>query len=514
MKNNISAAVKKFSSAILKPIMFLSVVGIVIAVSVLLNRVPGVIGEIGGFVYKLMLRAVINNLSIIFCVGIATALARRKKGDAAVVATAMYLIFLYANNLWLSGHGMLAEAGPSGLSGTGQASVFGLQVVDMGVFLGIVLGCLTGYLFNKLEGVEFPDVVRVYGGSRFAFTVSALATTVFAILMCYVWPVINSGISALTSFIESTGMVGLFVYGFLNRFLIPTGMHHLVYMPFVYTPVGGTLEIAGVVTSGAKTIALAELANAESITVMHESVKYMLFGFSKIFGVIGITMAFIKTAKPEKKAQTRSMLIPMAAVALLAGITEPFEFAFLFVAPGLWLAHSILDGLFQVILFSLGCRFPFSSGLLSNSTYLVLPAKVTKWYILLLVGIVAIFVWYFVFTFMIKKFDYKTPGREDDDAAALPAESTKAAVPEGQKNVLGDVNFIIAGLGGAKNIDTVTNCFTRLRVDVKDLSKLDEASINKFPNSGIVKKGNNVQVIIGMKVQSVREDVCTILGIE
>lgn len=514
MKNNAAAAVKKFSSAVLQPVMFLAVSGIIIAVGVLLSMVPGIIGEIGSFVYNLMMNASINNLSVIFCVGIATAFAKRKKGDAAITALSMYLVFLYANNAWLTNQGMLAEAGMFGLNGTGQASVFGLQVVDMGVFLGIILGCLIGYLFNKFESVEFPDVVRIYGGSRFAFMVCTLVTTIFAILMCYVWPVINSGITALTSFIESTGLFGLFIYGFLNRVLIPTGMHHLVYMPFMFTSVGGTLEIGGTAVSGSMMILMSELANMGSLTELHESVKYSLFGFSKVFGILGATLAFIKTAKPEKKAETRSMLIPMASVAVLAGITEPFEFTFMFAAPALWLAHSILDGLFQVIVFALGCRFPFSGGLLSCATYLVMPASLTKWYILLIVGIVAIFVWYFVFTFMITKFDYKTPGREDDDGAAPAAAGAPAAIPEGQKNVLGDVNFIIAGLGGAENIDGVTNCFTRLRVDVKDMSKLDEASINKFPNSGIVKKGNNVQVIIGMKVQSVREDVCAILGIE
>lgn len=514
MKNNASAAVKKFSSAVLQPVMFLSVSGIVIAIGVLMSMASGIVGEIGSFIYNLMMNASINNLSVIFCVGIATALAKRKKGDAAIVSLSMYLVFLYANNAWLTNQGMLAEAGVFGLSGTGQASVFGLQVVDMGVFLGIILGCLTGYLFNKLESVEFPDVVRIYGGSRFAYVVAALVTAIFAILMCYVWPVVNSGITALTGFIESTGLFGLFVYGFLNRVLIPTGMHHLVYMPFMFTSVGGSLEIGGTVTSGASMILISELANMGSLTEMHESVKYCLFGFSKVFGVIGATLAFIKMAKPEKKAQIRSMLLPMASVAVLAGITEPFEFTFMFVVPGLWLAHSILDGLFQVIVFALGCRYPFSGGILSGLSYLVLPAKLTKWYILLLVGLVAVFVWYIVFVVMIKKFDYKTPGREDEPDAVPAVGSGAAAIPEGQKNVLGDVNFIIAGLGGANNIDAVTNCFTRLRVDVKDMSKLDEASINKFPNSGIVKKGNNVQVIIGMKVQSVREDVCTILGIE
>lgn len=520
MKDKMQVLMKRFSGAIIQPVMFLAITGLVLAVGVILqlDAMPAGVQAVGDFIYNLMMNGGINQLGVIFCVGLTCALAKRKKVDAAILAISEFLFFLYANNAWLTAQGMLAEPTMLGLSGTGQATVLGVQVVDMGVFLGILLGCVNGWLFNKFCDVEFPDAVRIYGGSRFAFLVCTIATVFLAIVLCYVWPVVNNAINACGAFIENSGNIGLFIYGFLNRILIPTGMHHLIYMPFLFTPLGGTMQLGDTVMSGSQMIWMGQLGIIDSITALDPSVKYLMFGFSKVFGCIGLTMAFIKTAKPERKAETRALLLPLLSIAVLAGITEPIEFMFMFAAPLLWLVHSVLDGLFQVIVFALGCRFPFSGGIIAAlPTFFTVPTGLSKWYILLIVGIVAIFVWYFSFVFLIKKFNYKTPGREDSIGEA---EGNTVAALEGNskeekaKTGLGDVNDIIEGLGGKENITAVNNCFTRLRVDVKDMDKLDEAKINRFKNSGIVKKGNNVQIIIGMKVQSVREDVCTKLGME
>ena len=512
MKEKFQEATQKFSRAVIQPVMFLSVTGLLLTVGVILKMdvMPSLVSAIGNFIYTIMMNGGINQLSIIFCVGITTALAKRKKVDAAILGISVYLIFLYANNAWLTTNNMLIEA--QILNGTGQAMVLGLQVVDMGVFLGIILGCITGYLFNKFCDVEFPDFIRIYGGSRFAYMVSVAAAVVLAIVLSYFWPIVNAGIAACAGFIEQSGAFGLFIYGFLNRILIPTGLHHLIYMPFMFTPVGGTAEIAGQVVSGAQQIMLTQMGNLGSITALDPSVKYMMFGFSKVFGCVGIVLAFIKTAKPHLKTETKGLLLPLLFVAMIAGITEPLEFMFMFVSPLLWFVHSALDGIFQVIIFLLGARFPFSSGLLAAiPSMLALPMNLTKWYITFGVGFVGIAVWYFTFVFLIKKLNLKTPGREEgDDAVSI----NTASEHTDKKAALGDVNDIIAGLGGKENIVTVNNCFTRLRVEVKDIEKIDDACINQFKNSGIVKKGNNIQIIIGMKVQTVREDVCQHLGIE
>lgn len=514
MKEKLQEATQKFSRAIIQPVMFLSVTGLLLTVGVIMKMdvMPELVKAIGNFIYTIMMNGGINQLSIIFCVGITTALAKRKKVDAAILGISIFLVFLYANNAWLTANNMLIDA--KVLNGTGQAFVLGLQVVDMGVFLGIILGCLTGYIFNKFCDVEFPDALRIYGGSRFAYMIAVAVTVLLAIALSYFWPLVNQAIAVCAGFIENSGSFGLFIYGFLNRVLIPTGLHHLIYMPFMFTPVGGTAEIAGQVVTGAQQIMLTQMGNLGTITALDPSVKYMMFGFSKVFGCIGIVLAFIKTAYPNKKAATKGLLLPLLFVAVIAGITEPLEFMFMFISPLLWLVHSVLDGVFQVIIFVLGARFPFSSGLLGAVPSLIaLPMNLTKWYITFGVGLVGIAVWYFAFTFLITKLKLKTPGREDGEEGQATSIEVNTKTDD-KKASLGDVQDIIVGLGGKENIITVNNCFTRLRVEVKDVEKLDDASINKFKNSGIVKKGNNVQIIIGMKVQSVREDVCQVLGIE
>ena len=219
MKDKLSGAMKKFSGAIVQPIMFMAVTGIILSAGVILrmDNMPALLKGMGDFLYNLMMNGGINQLSVIFCVGITVALAKRKKTDAAVVSLSMFLFFIYANNAWLTSHNMLAKAGAFGLSGTGQAMVLGVQVVDMGVLLGILLGCICGYVFNKYCDITFPDAVSVYGGTRFVYLVLTFVTIALAIAMCYVWPVVNNAINACGQFIESSGNLGLFIYGFLNR---------------------------------------------------------------------------------------------------------------------------------------------------------------------------------------------------------------------------------------------------------------------------------------------------------
>lgn len=509
----IQAAMKKFSAAMVQPIMYLAVAGILMAIGVICQNVgTGVVASIGTFLYNLFNSSFLSQLSIIFCVGIASALAKKKKGDAALIAMITFFIFLYANNQWLTNTGMLAEATMLGLSGTGQAMVLGVQVVDMNVFLGIILGAVVAFFFNKFSDVKFPDVVSIYGGTRFAFLLCTIFTIFFAIVMCYVWPVINGLIASMGSFMANSGHIGLFVYGFLNRVLIPTGLHHMIYLPFLMTELGGTLTLGETTLSGAMMIWYAQLGMTEYLTEMHESVKWMYFGMAKVWGAIAVSLAFVLTSKKEKRGKTASTVIPSAVIAVLSGITEPLEFMFMFVSPLMWVVHSVLEGIFGVITYAAGARIPFYGGMLNFITSIMtVPGHLSKWWIVLIVGVPATIIWTLVFVFMIKKLNLKTPGREDDDEGEAPVAVEGAAKKD---NALGDVNDIIEGLGGKDNIIHVTNCFTRLRVEVKDLALVDDAKINKFKNSGIVKKDHNIQVIIGMKVGNVKSDVCAALGIE
>lgn len=514
-KVDFSGLMKRFSGAIIRPVLFLAVAGILLAFSVILRMqgMPAPLVATGDFVYSVIMNAVIGNLGLIFCIGLSSALADKRKGDAAVIAASTFLAFLFANNFWLSNNGMLVD--PSGgLYGTGQGMVLGVQVVDMGVFIGIILGCVNGWLFNKFVDTKFPEVISTYGGTRWVFFLSLAAASVIGIAMCYVWPTVNGWINSLQGFIAASGYIGQGLYGFLNKVLIPTGMHHLMWMPFLYTPVGGSAQIAGETFTGAYNIFMAELGNAGSITAMDESIRYAMLGFGKWFGTIGSILAFISVAKPEQRANVRNMLVPAGLVAILAGITEPFEFMYLWASPLLFVVNALLDGIFQCILFLFGWR-ALLTGLIETIPGLIaLPAELSHWYVVIPVGIVAIAAWFFVFRTLILKLNLITPGREDEFDAPLDegdpsgAGAREAASPE---NVL----TIIEGLGGAGNIERVTNCFTRLRVDVKDMSLVDEDTINKVKNSGIVHGSpTNLQIVIGMKVGEVAEAVNKALGRE
>ena len=515
MNLDIQGAMKRFSGAIIKPVMFLAVAGILLAVSVILKMegMPAPVVMLGQLIYTCVNSGVVGNLGLIFCIGLTCALAKKRAGDAAVIAASTFLVFLYANNAWLTNNNMLIDPA-GGLYGTGQGVVLGIQVVDMGVFIGIILGCLNGWVFNKFCDTKFPEVFSTYGGTKFVFLIAIFIAGVLGVVMCYVWPVVNGWINGLQDFMYGTGYAGQFVYGFLNKLLIPTGMHHLLWMPFMYSAVGGTAQIAGEAYAGSYNIFMAELGNASAITAMDPSIRFSLLGFGKWFGTVGTVPAFISVAKPQHRAQVRAMLVPAALVAILAGITEPFEFMYLWASPILFVVNAALDGLFQCILFASGFRALLTGFIETVPGLIALPAELSQWFMVIPVGAVAIVAWFLVFRFLILKLNLVTPGREDDDELLDEADDpSSAALASGISPE--SVQVIIDGLGGAANIKSVMNCFTRLRVDVEDMSLVDEDKINEYKNSGIVHGGpNNIQIVIGLKVQDVTEAVKAALGIK
>lgn len=513
MKN----AMQKFSRSAIIPVKFMAVMGLFLAFSVImqLDFMPGVVQGLGG-ILKSMMDAMMNNLALIFCVAITLSMARKNKMEAGVLATIVFLIFLAANNSWLTSQGMLAEEGVMGLYGTGQGYVLGFQVVDMNVFLGMILGVLTAYIHNKFSEKEFIDMLSIYGGPRLAFIVMIPVTLILAIILCYIWPVINTGINSMSNFIIGAGVFGVFLYGFGNRFLIPTGLHHLLWMPFCFTAIGGTAEISGKMYTGAVNIFYAQMANADTITAFDPSLRFAMFGFSKVFACIPIALALIHCANENRKDEIKGMVLPAAFVGTVAGITEALDFTYLFAAPVLWLAHSILAGFSEALIWGLGIRTFVKDGVIdtivSNSVF---SPSLTKVYLFIVIGLIMGAVWYFTFVFLIKKLNLKTPGREEvaiEGIGTIDIDDTALTTADIKEN---DIDLVIAGLGGASNIDIVTNCFTRLRVDVNDLSKVEEEILKKVSlYKGIVYDGKNVQVIIGMGVQPFKEQVCEKLGLE
>lgn len=511
MKEKILGAFETFAKAMVQPLMYLSAAGILMVIGVLLTNTTltgmlpflnwAPIQIFGQLIYNCVM-VIINNLSVVFAIGIPAALAKKEKHKAALIGFMSYIMYLTASNTLLSATGQLAEPSAMlGLIGTGQSTILGIQCVDMSVFGGIILGCITGYVFNRTCTKRFNGALQIYSGANFSFICMLFISIIFGVASNVVWPFAQHAISALADFIKSTGTFGLFLYGFLERLLIPTGLHHLIYTPFQFSDLGGVLQVGDQTVAGAYAIVMTEM-NMPDLARFSDSIYYMATGFTKMFGYIGIGAAFIHTAYKQNKKKVRAMIIPLIVTACLASVTEPLDFMFVFTAPVLYVAHATIAGLFIALLkifdVTAFCGGNLLASLLMN---VVVGVQKTHWPVMVALGIVQILVYYFLFSFLIKKFNYKTPGREDDEDTSNDKEPAKAI------DLNTDIVNIIDGLGGKDNINTVENCITRLRVNLKDPSKLNEELINKTPNSGIVKKGNDIQIIYGLQVPEIKAAV-------
>lgn len=515
MKEKMKSALERFSKAIVQPLMYLSVAGTVLILGILLTngsitaKIPFLQAApfqlVGKLIYNCLM-FLINNLSVIFCVGIAGALAKKNKGHASLIALMSYFLFLNANNITLSFIGRLAEMGPLGLYGTGQSTVLGIQVLDMGVFSGITLGCLTGYVFNKYGEKQFKGYFSMFSGVRFPFFLLILLSLFLGFGASYVWPVVQRGISALTDLIKSSGNVGLYIYGLLNKLLVPTGLHHLVYAPFQFTDVGGTLVLGDQIISGAYPIRVAEM-NMPGVP-FSPSTYYNSYTFNNLFPYIGIGLAFITTARKENRENTKAVMFPLMLAAILSAITEPMDFLFVFAAPLLFVVHSLISGGMLVLLKVLSIPASTSGGIVNIMiSNLALGVEKTNWPLLLLLGAVTAVGYYFLFVFLIKKLNLKTPGREliaEDAGSGETAASGDAAASQSKDE---PIRKLIEGLGGKANIESLDNCFTRLRVVVKDGSLIRDDLINTMKNSGIKKNGTDIQIVFGMQVPAVKSQV-------
>ena len=510
MKQKITNALEKFSKAMLSPLNYIAAAGMILVLGALLTStsLQGIfpvlastpIQLIGNLIYQGIM-VIINNLSVFFCVGIAMTTAKKDKHQAAIIALMAYMMFLVANNTTLSTLDMLATPDALvGLYGTGQSTVLGMQVTDMGVFSGIILGLLTGWVYNKTRDAKFKGyITQIFSGTRWSFSCMVAVSLVMGYAVCYIWPPVQSVISALTNLIKESGNFGLFLYGFLERFLIPTGLHHLIYTPFQFSALGNSLTLGDTTYTGSYIVMMMEYSMG---TEFSEGIKWMYIGFTKTFGYFGIVAAFIATARKENRAKTAATLIPLALTASLASITEPIDFLFCFAAPLLWVVHAVIACIFIVLLNVCGVT-GFTTNLLGGLLMnLSAGVEKTNYPMLYLLALIEILVYFLVFTFLIKKFNLKTPGR-----AIEGTENDKE--PEKKLDVMNveEIMYIINGLGGKENINTVDNCFTRLRVNVKDVSLVNDELINKTPNSGIVKKENDIQVIYGLHVPDIRKAV-------
>lgn len=529
MKGKSMEAMQRFSKAMFIPVLILPIAGILIAIGNVFNNaklletfpfldVPFLTGF--GSILSGSLVSILTNLGLIFCVGITVGLVRKEKAVAGFTALLGYLVFVNAMNKFMELTGHLVEA--DSLQGSGQTLVLGVQILDMGVFLGIILGIITAYVHNKFIDTEFKGAFQIYGGSRFVFIILIPVVVILAVVLTYVWPFFQYAINSLGNVINGSGNIGIFLYGMLERLLIPTGLHHLVYTPFLYTSLGGVAEVGGQVFEGARNIYYAEIADP-AVTRLSESVIWDARGIAKMYGLLGACLAMYHMAKPENKKKAKAILIPTAVTSFVAGVTEPIEFSFLFVAPLLFVVHAMLNGLAMVTLNLLDVRAIGPNGIIDFLLYNIpLGIEKTSWPMYVLVGVVFFGIYYVVFRFLIGKFNYKTIGREEsgEETKLYTKQEYKESRSKKEEQAYpgqdepGLASLIVNALGGAENINTVTNCYTRLRVTVQDSNKVDEAILkNQTGASGVIIKDQNVHVVYGLQVNNVRKAVDEYLGL-
>lgn len=452
--------------------------------------------------------AVFSNLALLFAMGVAIGMARKEKEVAALSGAVAYIIMNTAIQAMIN-----AAGGVEAMPANSTTTMLGITTLQMGVFGGIVVGLGVAALHNKFYKIELPQVLAFFGGTRFVPIVSSIVYLVVGIAMFYIWPVVQSGIAALGALVLASGYAGTFIYGLLERALIPFGLHHVFYMPFWQTAVGGTAIIDGMTVTGAQNIFFAELASKSTTVFSVSATRFMAGKFPfMMFGLPGAALAMYQCAKPEKKKAAGGLLLSAALTAFLTGITEPLEFTFIFVALPMYAVHCVLAGLSFMLMhiLNVGVGMTFSGGLIDLVLFGVMQGNAkTHWVWVVVVGAVYFVLYYIIFRFMISKFNYKTPGRDDAEEVKLytRADVNARNAASGSNAPAGDdpvSALIVEGLGGAANLSDVDCCATRLRCTVKDAALVKQDVLKASGASGVICKGNGVQVVYGPKVAVIK----------
>ncbi len=469
--------------------------GAILGPGTFLNSVMQVLAQTGNIVF--------GNLPIIFAMGVALGMAEKEHGTAVLSGAIAFFIMHQTISTLLKINGQLEEGAM--LSGT-IANVVGIQSLEMGVFGGIIVGLGVAALHNRFYKIELPTVISFFGGVRFVPIICTFVYILVGILMYFIWPFVQRAIYSLGGLVLNSGYFGTFIYGTIERALIPFGLHHVFYMPFWQTGLGGSMVIDGQTVMGAQNIFFAQLASPNTTQFSVEATRFMSGKFPlMIFGLPGAALAMYSVAKPSKKKVAEGLLFSAALTSILTGITEPIEFTFLFVAPVLYVIHSIFAGLAYMIMhiLNVGIGMTFSGGVIDLFLFGILQGNAkTNWLNVIWVGIIYFVVYYFLFRILIQKFNFITPGREDDEAETKLYTRKDVNAAKEDKSAL-----IVEGLGGAENLANVDCCATRLRVTVKDSSLVQDALLKQSGASGIIKSGSGIQVIYGPRVTVIKSNL-------
>ena len=533
MKDKIFGVLQRVGRSFMLPIAVLPVAGLLLGIgssftnetTIATYGLQSILGN-GTMLHALLViiskagNVIFDNLPIIFAVGVAIGMAKAEKEVAALSAMISFFVMHASINAVLVVSGKILADGSIAdnvLDGT-ISSVCGIQSLQMGVFGGIIVGLGVAALHNRYHKIVLPSALSFFGGSRFVPIISTVVYVGVGILMYFIWPAVQNGIFALGGLVTGTGYFGTLVFGIIKRALIPFGLHHVFYMPFWQTAVGGTMMVDGNLVQGGQNIFFAQLASTDVTHFSADATRYFSGEFIfMIFGLPGAALAMYRTAKPEKKKQVGGLLFSAALTSMLTGITEPIEFSFLFVAPILFVVQVILAGAAYMIahMLNIAVGLTFSGGFLDLFLFGILQGNdKTSWLRIIPVGIIYFFLYYFIFSFLIKKLNLKTPGREDDNQEVklytkADVNARKSKKTDSTENGTDDPLSadITRGLGGKKNIDGVDCCATRLRCTVFNADLVDDALLKSTGASGVIHKGNGVQIVYGPHVTVIKSNL-------
>ena len=517
MKNQIFGVLQRIGRSFMLPIAVLPVAGLFLGIGSSLTNttmletynlinilgphtmaygILSVLSEAGSIIF--------GNLPIIFAMSVAIGMAKQEK-EVAALSGAIAFFVMHAS----IGKMIDIMGGADKLLAGSTANVVGILSLQMGVFGGIIVGLGVAALHNRYYAIEMPQILSFFGGTRFIPIISSIVFLIVGIAMYFIWPPIQVVMNKLGDLIAGSGYIGTLFYGIIERALIPFGLHHVFYTPLWQTSLGGTMMIDGRLIEGAQNIFFAQLGSPNTTAFSVEATRFMTGKFPfMIFGLPGAALAMYRTSRIEKRKIVGALLFSAALTAMITGITEPIEFTFLFVAPLFYAIHCVFAGISFMLMHILNVTvgMTFSGGLIDLLLFGVIQGNSkTHWIWIVIVGIVYFFVYYFVFSFLIKKMDLKTPGREPDtEEPKLYRRADVEAAKSSKNSEYGESPLIVAGLGGKKNISDVDCCITRLRITVFDASKVVDAKLKESGASGVIKKGNGIQVVYGPKVAVIK----------
>lgn len=522
MKDKVFGVLQRIGRSFMLPIALLPAAGLLLGIGSSFTNpttleayhLTGIIHE-GGLLYTLLDimsktgSAVFDNLALLFAMGVAIGMAKKEKDVAALSGAIAFIVMNTAISALISANG-----GAESLTASSTAEVLGITTLQTGVFGGIIVGLGVAALHNRYYKIRLPQVLSFFGGTRFVPIISSFVYLLVGIAMYFVWPIIQKQIAGLGSLVLASGYAGTWIYGIIERALIPFGLHHVFYMPFWQTELGGSMLIDGTLVQGAQNIFFAELASRATQHFSVSATRFMAGKFPfMIFGLPAAAYAMYKSARPQKRKTAGGLLLSAALTSMLTGITEPLEFTFLFAAPLMYGVHCVLAGLSYMLMhiFGVGVGMTFSGGIIDLFLFGILQGNAkTSWLWIIAVGIVYAVIYFFVFRFMIVKFNYKTPGREaDSEETKLYTRKDLEARSSAQKGTVSAADnsqsaLILSGLGGRDNISDIDCCATRLRITVKNSSLTDDSLLKKSGASGVIHKGNGVQIIYGPQVSVIK----------